>query len=90
MNVPQRLAICAALCAAAGPLPLGAAPTGNVHLTYHWHLHQPIYWPERNPNGAQTNRYQFAADSIAPTVAGRRECGNAVAVAVRSATQTSR
>jgi len=36
----------------------------SVHLTYHWHLHQPIYWPERNPNGAQTNRYQFAADSL--------------------------
>lgn len=36
----------------------------SVHLAYHWHLHQPIYWPERNPNGNQTNRYQFAADSM--------------------------
>lgn len=39
--------------------------SNSVHLAYHWHLHQPIYWPERNPNGNQTNRYQFAADSLA-------------------------
>lgn len=44
----------------------GVAPaSSNVHVTYHWHLHQPIYWPEVNPRGNQTNRYQFAADSIA-------------------------
>ena len=33
----------------------------NVHLSYHWHLHQPIYWPDYVPN---LNRYQFAGDSI--------------------------
>jgi hypothetical protein len=37
----------------------GAA--SDVHLTYHWHLHQPIYWPEYAPG---LNRYQFAKDSI--------------------------
>ncbi len=44
-----------------------AAPGNpNVHVTYHWHQHQPIYWPEYN-NGTHspgTNRYQFAYDSI--------------------------
>lgn len=37
----------------------------NLHVAYHWHLHQPIYWPEVNPFAPATNRYQFAADSIA-------------------------
>ena len=41
-----------------------AQANNSVHITYHWHLHQPIYWPERNANGNQTNRYQFAADSL--------------------------
>ncbi|MEM9481422.1 MAG: hypothetical protein AAGA58_17370 [Verrucomicrobiota bacterium] len=36
---------------------------GPVHLTYHWHMHQPIYWPERAPS-PQSNRYQFGADSV--------------------------
>ena len=37
----------------------------SVHVAYHWHLHQPIYWPEVNPTAPQNNRYQFAADSFA-------------------------
>ena len=41
-----------------------ALANNSIHVAYHWHLHQPIYWPERNPNGNQTNRYQFAADSL--------------------------
>jgi len=36
----------------------------NVHVTRHWHLHQPIYWPEWNTQNSQVNRYQFAWDSI--------------------------
>lgn len=39
----------------------GDAGNENVHLTYHWHLHQPIYWPEKHPG---QNRYQYAKDSI--------------------------
>ncbi|MEM7147694.1 MAG: hypothetical protein AAF591_21500 [Verrucomicrobiota bacterium] len=43
---------------------LSHAPANDsVHLSYHWHLHQPIYWPERAP-APQNNRYQFAADSV--------------------------
>ena len=40
---------------------LAVGGTDNVHLTYHWHLHQPIYWPEKHPG---LNRYQYARDSI--------------------------
>ena len=29
-----------------------------------WHNHQPLYWPEWNGNGTQTNRVQYAWDSI--------------------------
>ncbi|MCU0772095.1 MAG: hypothetical protein MUE94_10065 [Verrucomicrobia bacterium] len=57
--VIQLLVIVGACLAA----PTQAASTA-VHLTYHWHLHQPIYWPETNRFSPQTNRYQFAADSI--------------------------
>lgn len=42
----------------------GAPASTSVHVAYHWHLHQPIYWPEVNPLGTQTNRYQFAGDSL--------------------------
>ncbi len=37
------------------------AGTSDVSLTYHWHLHQPVYWPEKASN---LNRYQYAKDSI--------------------------
>ncbi len=30
-----------------------------------WHNHQPLYWPEWNGNGSQTNRVQYAPDSMA-------------------------
>lgn len=43
---------------------MAVTASDSVHLAYHWHLHQPIYWPEVNSNGTQNNRYQFAADSI--------------------------
>jgi hypothetical protein len=32
----------------------------SVHITYHWHLHQPLYWPAPASGG---NRVQFAAES---------------------------
>lgn len=41
-------------------LGLAQVATG-VHLSYHWHLHQPIYWPETAPG---TNRYQYGHDSV--------------------------
>ncbi|MCS7063364.1 MAG: hypothetical protein NZM04_04855 [Methylacidiphilales bacterium] len=40
------------------------APTQTVWVSRFWHNHQPIYWPEWNTNGSQTNRVQYAWDSI--------------------------
>jgi hypothetical protein len=37
---------------------------GQVQVSRFWHNHQPIYWPEWNRNGPQTNRVQYAWDSI--------------------------
>jgi len=42
-------------------MPAALMGNGSVHLTYHWHLHQPIYWPENKPG---LNRVQFAAESV--------------------------
>ena len=48
-----------ALVALASP-----ASAANVYVSRFWHNHQPIYWPEWNGNGAQTERVQYAWDSI--------------------------
>lgn len=41
-----------------------ARANGNVYVTRFWHNHQPLYWPEWNSNGSQTERAQYAWDSI--------------------------
>jgi hypothetical protein len=41
-----------------------SANNGNVYVSRFWHNHQPLYWPEWNSNGAQTQRGQYAWDSI--------------------------
>ena len=41
-----------------------AFANGNVYVSRFWHNHQPLYWPEWNSNGAQTQRGQYAWDSI--------------------------
>lgn len=43
---------------------LAAAPAATVYVSRFWHDHQPIYWPEWNGNGSQTERIQYAWDSI--------------------------
>jgi hypothetical protein len=62
--MPQspRFLACA-LCALLFLPPLAFA-NGNVHVSRFWHNHQPLYWPEWNRNGAQTERGQYAWDSI--------------------------
>ncbi len=40
------------------------AHSAEVRVSRFWHNHQPIYWPEWNGNGSQTERVQFAWDSI--------------------------
>jgi hypothetical protein len=42
-----------------GPSPLPAAP---VHTTYLWHMHQPIYWPDRST--WYPSRYETAYETI--------------------------
>ncbi|MGB6221560.1 hypothetical protein [Haloferula sp.] len=36
----------------------------TVYVSRMWHNHQPLYWPEWNGNGAQTQRVEYAWDSI--------------------------
>lgn len=36
----------------------------SVYVSRFWHNHQPLYWPEWNGNGSETNRVQYAWDSI--------------------------
>ncbi len=45
-------------------LAAGAASSQTVFVSRMWHNHQPIYWPEWNTNGGQTNRIEYAWDSI--------------------------
>ncbi len=44
--------------------PFAVEANNNVKVSRFWHNHQPIYWPEWNGNGSQTERVQFAWDSI--------------------------
>ncbi|MGD9872979.1 MAG: hypothetical protein AB7T27_01790 [Kiritimatiellia bacterium] len=52
---------CALLIICAAPQ---AEANGNVYVSRFWHNHQPIYWPEWNSNGGETERVQYAWDSI--------------------------
>ena len=45
------------------PLPVFANNT-SVHTTWLWHLHQPIYWPDRAPANHAADHYQNAWDTI--------------------------
>jgi len=36
----------------------------SVHTTWLWHLHQPIYWPDRAPANHAADHYQNAWDTI--------------------------
>jgi hypothetical protein len=49
--------------------PLAAVAGTNVHITWLWHLHQPIYWPDRRDWGG--DHYEAAWDTIQQQNAGR-------------------
>jgi hypothetical protein len=49
--------------------PLAALAGTNVHTTWLWHLHQPIYWPDRRDSGG--DHYEAAWDTIQQQNAGR-------------------
>jgi hypothetical protein len=54
---------CALISSALLGLGAGSALAAStaVHISYHWHLHQPIYWPETAPG---LNRMQYGWDSV--------------------------
>ncbi len=58
-------------CVVALFLPAGvqADTNASVHTTWLWHLHQPIYWPDRRHYG--TDHYENAWDTIQQQNAGR-------------------
>jgi hypothetical protein len=41
-----------------------SAVAQTVCVSRMWHNHQPTYWPEWNSNGGQSNRVEYAWDSI--------------------------
>jgi len=47
----------------------------SVYVSRMWHNHQPTYWPDWNSNGAQTDRVEYAWDSIT-LKAGRSYAGS--------------
>ena len=61
-----RFSIAAPPLAGCGVLPASGAGS-SVHSSYHWHLHQPIYWPD---NILSLNRYQYGAESLDIKTAG--------------------
>jgi len=52
----------------AGFVPAAPVLAEKVHLTYHWHLEQPIYWPDQQVAGY--DRYERAWESIQRTDGG--------------------
>ncbi len=52
----------------AAPFLVSATDT-NVHTTWLWHMHQPVYWPDRRDWG--TDHYEAAWDTIQQQNLGR-------------------
>ena len=68
MNFP-RVALYACLLLPWSQLRTLADTNTNVHTTWLWHLHQPIYWPNRRDYGI--DHYEEAWDTIQQQNAGR-------------------
>jgi hypothetical protein len=64
MNLPYRHALSALLLLSFAPVSAFAATNTNVHTTWLWHLHQPIYWLDRAPANHAADHYQNAWDTI--------------------------
>jgi hypothetical protein len=63
---PGLAVIVAAACLIPAPT---RAYTTNVHTSFHWHMHQPVYWPNRRDYGV--DHYEQAWDTIQQQDAGR-------------------
>src|SRR5947207_3516322 len=62
----NRITLCANLLLAASPI--AVAQNTSVHTSFLWHLHQPIYWPDKR---AATDHYENAWDTIQAQDGGR-------------------
>ncbi len=49
-------------------------PAEKLHFTYHWHMEQPIYWPDQQ--NATADRYELGWQSILRTDAGAAHPAN--------------
>src|SRR5713101_3170384 len=49
---------------------VSATTNTNVHTSWMWHMHQPIYWPDRAPANHLGDHYQNAYDTIQLKAAG--------------------
>lgn len=49
---------------------LSASANTSVHTSWMWHMHQPIYWPDRAPANHAGDHYQNAYDTIQLKAAG--------------------
>ena len=65
ISCATRLCLCLLLPQVAAQ----AGPNTGVHTTWLWHLHQPIYWPDRRDYGV--DHYENAWDTIQQQNAGR-------------------
>ena len=68
MKLLSHRALFALVIFSATPLPAFSSNT-NVHTTWLWHMHQPIYWPDRRDWG--TDHYEAAWDTIQQQNLGR-------------------
>ena len=64
MRAAKQMVFCWSVAALWLAVVAPALGNGNVYVSRFWHNHQPIYWPEWNGNGSQTERIQYAWDSI--------------------------
>jgi hypothetical protein len=65
---PRKLIVFAAVLLAFMPRPI-KAQNKNVHTSFLWHLHQPIYWPDRRAGTG--DHYENAWDTIQAQDGGR-------------------
>ncbi len=63
----RLVACCAALCLLS---PLATLAGTSLHTTWLWHLHQPVYWPDRRAYG--TDHYEAAWDTVQQQDTGRQ------------------
>src|SRR5581483_2645557 len=64
MSNPRTLACAATLLFAQ----LASAQNTSIHTTFLWHLHQPVYWPDKR---SASDHYENAWDTIQQQDAGR-------------------